>query len=86
MMIGISFENISFVTQDSLLNHVMCVQCAGNRRTEMSVRRKVKGVGWGAAAIGTGISQLYFITLIVFIAKISSLICYCSGYFSWSRV
>ncbi len=30
------------------------VQCAGNRRTEMSTRRKVKGVGWGAAALGTG--------------------------------
>ncbi|KAH9536979.1 hypothetical protein CY35_16G028000 [Sphagnum magellanicum] len=29
------------------------LQCAGNRRTEMSTRRKVKGVGWGAAALGT---------------------------------
>lgn len=32
---------------------VATLMCAGNRRTEMSRRRKVKGVGWGAAAIGT---------------------------------
>lgn len=37
---------------------VTFTQCAGNRRTEMSKRRKVKGVGWGAAAIGTGSCQL----------------------------
>lgn len=34
---------------------VATLQCAGNRRTEMSRRRKVKGVGWGAAAIGNGL-------------------------------
>jgi sulfite oxidase len=32
---------------------VATLMCAGNRRTEMSRRRKVRGVGWGAAAIGT---------------------------------
>ncbi|KAG0559242.1 hypothetical protein M758_10G088200 [Ceratodon purpureus] len=32
---------------------VATLQCAGNRRTEMSKVRKVRGVGWGAAAIGT---------------------------------
>jgi len=29
------------------------IQCAGNRRTEMSLRRTVKGVGWGLGALGT---------------------------------
>lgn len=29
------------------------LQCAGNRRTEMSLRRTVKGVGWGLGAVGT---------------------------------
>ncbi|KAJ7520646.1 hypothetical protein O6H91_19G015300 [Diphasiastrum complanatum] len=31
------------------------LQCAGNRRTAMSEKRAVKGVGWGAAAIGNAI-------------------------------
>lgn len=30
------------------------VQCAGNRRTEMSKARTVKGVGWDVSAIGNG--------------------------------
>jgi len=32
---------------------VATLQCAGNRRTEMSMVQKVKGVGWGPAALGT---------------------------------
>ncbi|KAH7287681.1 hypothetical protein KP509_32G069200 [Ceratopteris richardii] len=34
---------------------VATIQCAGNRRTAMSMTRKVKGVGWGLAALGNGI-------------------------------
>jgi sulfite oxidase len=29
--------------------------CAGNRRTEMDNHQKVSGVGWGAAALSTGV-------------------------------
>lgn len=29
--------------------------CAGNRRTEMDKYKKVSGVGWGAAAVSTGV-------------------------------
>lgn len=31
---------------------VAALQCAGNRRTEMSRTRKVRGVGWGMAVVG----------------------------------
>lgn len=34
---------------------VATLQCAGNRRTAMSVTQKVKGVGWGIAALGNGV-------------------------------
>lgn len=33
---------------------VATLQCAGNRRTAMSLTRKVRGVGWGIAALGNG--------------------------------
>ncbi|CAK9175128.1 unnamed protein product [Ilex paraguariensis] len=36
-------------------NITATLQCAGNRRTAMSKIRKVKGVGWGAAAIGNAV-------------------------------
>ncbi|KAG6525447.1 sulfite oxidase-like [Zingiber officinale] len=36
-------------------NVVATLQCAGNRRTEMSKTRTVKGVGWDVAAIGNAI-------------------------------
>lgn len=39
------------------------IQCAGNRRTEMSKRRTVKGVGWDACALGTGLNDIYGIGL-----------------------
>ena len=32
----------------------MQCQCAGNRRTAMSETQKVRGVGWGLAALGNG--------------------------------
>eukprot|EP00899_Mesostigma_viride_P022847 jgi/Mesvir1/3747/Mv15022-RA.1 len=34
---------------------VATLQCAGNRRTEMSKVRPVRGVGWGAAAVGNAV-------------------------------
>jgi hypothetical protein len=33
---------------------IRVVQCAGNRRTEMSKSRKVRGVGWDVCALGNG--------------------------------
>jgi sulfite oxidase len=36
-------------------NVTATLQCAGNRRTEMSKRRKVKGVGWDNCAVGNAI-------------------------------
>lgn len=36
-------------------NVVATLQCAGNRRTAMSLTRNVKGVGWGIAALGNGV-------------------------------
>ncbi|XP_042391133.1 sulfite oxidase-like [Zingiber officinale] len=33
-------------------NVIATLQCAGNRRTEMSKTRKVRGVGWDVAAVG----------------------------------
>ncbi|KAL2610451.1 hypothetical protein R1flu_029024 [Riccia fluitans] len=34
---------------------VVTLQCAGNRRTAMSQKRTVKGVGWGIAALGNAV-------------------------------
>ncbi|KAI5081504.1 hypothetical protein GOP47_0004687 [Adiantum capillus-veneris] len=34
---------------------VATLQCAGNRRTAMSLSRKVKGVGWDISALGNGV-------------------------------
>lgn len=33
----------------------LAMQCAGNRRTEMSKIKQVRGVGWGPAAVGTAV-------------------------------
>ncbi|MCH1922985.1 molybdopterin-dependent oxidoreductase, partial [Shewanella sp. A3A] len=33
-------------------NVTATLQCAGNRRTEMSKSRKVRGVGWDVCALG----------------------------------
>ncbi|XP_024372472.1 sulfite oxidase [Physcomitrium patens] len=45
--------SLDFIKSLPKYTAVATLQCAGNRRTEMSMRRKVRGVGWGAAAIGT---------------------------------
>nr|KJB11670.1 hypothetical protein B456_001G270800 [Gossypium raimondii] len=36
-------------------NVTATLQCAGNRRTAMSITRKVKGVGWNVSAIGNAV-------------------------------
>ncbi|PPS16503.1 hypothetical protein GOBAR_AA04097 [Gossypium barbadense] len=36
-------------------NVTATLQCAGNRRTAMSITRKVKGVGWDVSAIGNAV-------------------------------
>lgn len=38
------------------------MQCAGNRRTEMSKSRKVRGVGWDVCALGNGQYALFCLT------------------------
>lgn len=43
---------VSEVYNDVIL--ICYVQCAGNRRTAMSMVRKVRGVGWGISALGNG--------------------------------
>ncbi|CAL9110405.1 unnamed protein product [Musa acuminata var. zebrina] len=56
-------------------NVVATLQCAGNRRTEMSKSRTVKGVGWDVSAIGNAIwggAKLADVLELVGISKYSS--------------
>ncbi|CAL9150675.1 unnamed protein product [Musa hybrid cultivar] len=56
-------------------NVVATLQCAGNRRTEMSKARTVKGVGWDVSAIGNAIwggAKLADVLELVGISKYSS--------------
>ncbi|URE32101.1 Mo-co oxidoreductase dimerization domain [Musa troglodytarum] len=56
-------------------NVVATLQCAGNRRTEMSKARTVKGVGWDVSAIGNAIwggAKLADVLELVGISKHSS--------------
>eukprot|EP00271_Cylindrocystis_brebissonii_P000992 TRINITY_DN11229_c0_g1_i1.p1 TRINITY_DN11229_c0_g1~~TRINITY_DN11229_c0_g1_i1.p1 ORF type:complete len:426 (+),score=63.60 TRINITY_DN11229_c0_g1_i1:662-1939(+) len=48
----LSLQDIKNLPKHSV---VVTLQCAGNRRTEMSLKRKVKGVGWGLAALGNAV-------------------------------
>ncbi|CAI5953610.1 unnamed protein product [Closterium sp. NIES-64] len=47
--LSLSLQDIKSMPAETIVATMMC---AGNRRTEMSTRRKVKGVGWSQAAIG----------------------------------
>ncbi|GJP31876.1 hypothetical protein CLOM_g15521 [Closterium sp. NIES-68] len=47
--LALSLQEIKSMPAETIVATMMC---AGNRRTEMSTRRKVKGVGWSQAAIG----------------------------------
>ncbi|XP_074563034.1 sulfite oxidase [Curcuma longa] len=44
--------SISEIRKLPKYNVIATLQCAGNRRTEMSKTRKVRGVGWDVAAVG----------------------------------
>ncbi|CAM6114483.1 unnamed protein product [Calypogeia fissa] len=55
---GLGPKSMSITLQDikALKKYtvVATLMCAGNRRTAMSLTRKVKGVGWGLGALGNG--------------------------------
>ncbi|KAJ7542006.1 hypothetical protein O6H91_10G085100 [Diphasiastrum complanatum] len=50
--LSLSLEKIRMLPKHTV---VATLQCAGNRRTQMSETKHVKGVGWGVAALGNGI-------------------------------
>lgn len=60
-----NYTNFNYTTSNEygLFIEYNCTQCAGNRRTEMSRKERVRGLGWGPGAIGTGIKPAALIYL-----------------------
>eukprot|EP00850_Spirogloea_muscicola_P024446 SM000834S23004 [mRNA] locus=s834:105:2246:- [translate_table: standard] len=50
--LSLSLDDIKRLPKDEV---IATLQCAGNRRTEMSKRKKVRGVGWGLATLGNAV-------------------------------
>eukprot|EP00850_Spirogloea_muscicola_P016374 SM000132S26889 [mRNA] locus=s132:207855:211386:- [translate_table: standard] len=50
--LSLSLDEIKRLPKEEVM---ATLQCAGNRRTEMSKRKKVRGVGWGLATLGNAV-------------------------------